>query len=156
MALNGLGEEKIQQPRPVTLARLNLPDLDTEYEIKVAAERIATTRVIRAGIDAWRAIGKAESFEGWRAIGAALAVGKCHALKVTGANAAWGRNYGRAFSDWNKNHGFGTMPKGTRSWAIALHENAKAIEASDHGKHKHRFSHEAYSQTGEPIPPHHF
>jgi hypothetical protein len=33
---------------------------------------------------------KAESFEGWRAIGAALAVGKALALRVTGANAAWG------------------------------------------------------------------
>src|SRR5271165_3137221 len=82
----------------------------------------------RAGVDAWQAIGKAESFEAWTAIGTALAIGKARALRVTGANAAWGRNYGREFSDWIKKHGFDAMPKGTRSWAIALHENAKAIE----------------------------
>jgi hypothetical protein len=72
---------------------------------------------------------KAESFEGWRAIGAALAVGKAHALRVTGANAAWGRNYSREFSDWIKRHGFDAMAKSVRSVAIELHENAKAIEA---------------------------
>jgi hypothetical protein len=83
---------------------------------------------VRQGLDAWRAIGKAESFDGWKAIGAALAVGKRHALKVTGANAAWGRNYSREFSDWMKHHGFDSMAKSVRSVAIELHENAKAIE----------------------------
>jgi hypothetical protein len=59
----------------------------------------------------------------------ALAVGKHHALKVTGANAAWGRNYSRAFSEWMKQHGFDKMAKSVRSVAIELHENANAIEA---------------------------
>jgi hypothetical protein len=52
-----------------------------------------------------------------------------YALRITGANAAWGRNYSRAFSDWIKQHGFDKMPAATRSVAIELHENANAIEA---------------------------
>jgi hypothetical protein len=59
--------------------------------------------------------------------GAALA-GKSHALRVTGANAAWGRNYSREFSEWMKRHGFDAMAKSVRSVAIELHENANAIE----------------------------
>ena len=51
------------------------------------------------------------------------------ALKVTGANAAWARNYGREFSDWIKHNGFDRMPAPTRSVAIELHENAEAIDA---------------------------
>ena len=46
--------------------------------------------MIRAGRDAWEAIGKAESFEAWKRIGAARAIGKAHALGVTGANSARG------------------------------------------------------------------
>ena len=65
--------------------------------MKEAAEQIATTRTIRAGRDAWAAVGKAENFKSWQRIGAALAIGKAHALRVTGANAAWGRNYSREF-----------------------------------------------------------
>jgi hypothetical protein len=52
-----------------------------------------------------------------------------HALKVTGANAAWGRNHSRAFSEWMKQHGFDKMAKSVRSVAVELHENASAIEA---------------------------
>jgi hypothetical protein len=63
-----------------------------------------------------------------RVVGAALSVGKQSALKVTGANAPWGLHYSREFGRWMKAHGFATMPKGTRSWAIALNENAEAIE----------------------------
>jgi hypothetical protein len=48
----------------------------------------------------------ARSDHGWKAIGAALAVGKAHALRVTGANAAWGRNYSHEFSQWLEHHGF--------------------------------------------------
>jgi hypothetical protein len=113
---------------PVTLARLNLPPASAE-EIKEEAERLATTRTIRRGRDCWNAIHKSESFEGWAAIGAALSIGKAHALRVTGANAAWGRNYSRAFSEWMKEYGFEKMAKSVRSVAIELHENAPAIEA---------------------------
>jgi hypothetical protein len=132
MALNLLGgEAKYKQPKPVTLPVLTLPDDEKEIEREVAeaAERLAQTKVIRAGLDAWKAIGKADSFEGWRTIGAALAVGKAHALKVSGANQAWGRGYSGAFSDWNKQHGFQRMPKSVRSVAIELHENFDAITA---------------------------
>jgi hypothetical protein len=127
--LNHLGEEKTHQPAPVALVKLHLPDIDTSVEIKEAAERIATTRIIRQGRDAWQAIGKTESFDAWKSIGAALAVGKRHALKVTGANPAWGRNYSREFGAWMKQHGFDSIVKSVRSVAIELHENANAIEA---------------------------
>jgi hypothetical protein len=96
---------------------------------KEAAERIAITRTIRAGLNAWQAINKAESFSSWKDISAALAVGKAHALRVSRANAAWGRNYSREFGKWLREYGFDRMPKSTRSVAIELHENAEAIEA---------------------------
>jgi hypothetical protein len=67
--------------------------------------------------------------ESWKLIGAALAVGKHHALNVTGANAAWGPNYSREFSNWLKQHGFDKMAKSVRSVAVELHENANAIAA---------------------------
>jgi len=83
--------------------------------------------VIRAGIDAWQAINKAESFEGWKAIGAALAISKRHALKVTSANGAWGRNYSREFGTWMKQHGFGFIRASDRSHAIELHETSSCF-----------------------------
>jgi hypothetical protein len=123
--INGYDEERAIPV--VTLPRLIfMADPDNPKE---AAERMATTRIIRAGRDAWQAINRAESFDGWKAIGAALAVGKAHALRVTGANAAWGRHYSREFGKWIKANGFERMPKSTRSVAIELHENANAIEA---------------------------
>jgi hypothetical protein len=112
-----------------TLPAFNLPDLDIEREAKEAAARVAERRIVRQGLDAWREINRAESFDGWKRIGAALAVEKCHALKVTQANAPWGRNYSREFGTWMKQHGFDAMAKSVRSVAIELHENAKAIEA---------------------------
>jgi hypothetical protein len=94
-----------------------------------AAEQLAATRTIRAGRNALEAITKAESYEAWKAIGAALAIGKAHALRVTGANAAWGSTYSRAFSCWIKEHGFGEMRPSDRSHAIELHENLAEITA---------------------------
>jgi hypothetical protein len=122
---NDAGHER--PVRPITLPRLIfMAEPDDPKEI---AERMATTRTIRAGLDAWNAIGKAESFESWKTIGAALAVGKAHALRTTGANRAWGQHYSREFGKWMKANGFDRMPKSTRSVAIELHENANAIEA---------------------------
>lgn len=114
--------------RPVTLPPVAIlgPDAET---LREHARRIGERRTIRAGVDTWAAINKAESFEGWKAIGAALAIGKAHALKVTQANAAWGRNYSREFCEWIKQHGFDKMAKSVRSAAIELHENHNAIEA---------------------------
>ena len=130
MALNSLGGEKQERVAPpVTLPRFDLADIDVEAEAREAAARVAERKVIRAGVDAWAAITKAESFEGWKAIGAALAVGKAHALRVTGANAPWGRTYSRVFGEWIKTHHFDRMVKSVRSVAIELHENISAIEA---------------------------
>jgi hypothetical protein len=120
---------KEQADKPITLPVIALADIDIEREAKDAAARVIERKVIRAGIDAWQAIGKAESFGAWKSIGAALCVGKAFALRTTGANAAWGRNYSRAFCDWLKAHGFDRMPKSVRSVAIELHENIHSIEA---------------------------
>src|SRR5215471_8513440 len=125
MAVSRLGDER--QLAPITLAKLNLA-VDDEREAKETAERIALVRTIRAGRDAWQAIGKAESFSAWQSIGAALAIGKAHSLKVTGANRAAGQHYCREFGKWVRKYGFDQMPKSSRSVAILLHENATAIE----------------------------
>jgi hypothetical protein len=122
-----LNSEKAE-PAPVSLPRFNLDDIDVEREAREAAERLAQRRVLRNGLDAWRAIGKAESLEAWLKIGAALHVGKLRAIRVTRSNSGWGAAYSREFGRWMREYGFGTMPKAVRSWAIALHENAKAIE----------------------------
>jgi hypothetical protein len=129
MPLNHVGGQVFRAPPPVTMPAVNLPSLDTKVIEAEAREAQARVRVIRAGRDAWEAINKAASFDGWKAIGAALAVGKAHALKVSGANQAWGRNYSREFSDWIKAHGFEKMPAATRSVAVELHEHAEAITA---------------------------
>ena len=113
---------------PVTLPKVKLAIFDIEAERKETAARIVEQRTVRLGCAAWAALGKAESFEAWRAIGAALTIGKAHALRVTNAPQAWGRNYSREFSEWIKTHGFDRMPKSVRSVAIELHENGKAID----------------------------
>jgi hypothetical protein len=115
--------------RPVTLPSVRLTELDVEAEARAAAAKVAERRVIRAGRDAWHEIGRAESFEAWCRIGAALAVGKAYALKATGANAPWGRNYSLAFSAWMQECGFGFMRPSDRSHAVELHENLRAITA---------------------------
>jgi hypothetical protein len=117
------------RPAPVSLPTIDIADIDIEREAKEAAAKVAERRIVRQGLDAWREINRAESFEGWRAIGAALHVGKLHALKITQANAPWGRNYSREFSAWMKAHGFGEMRASDRSHAIELHENFAAITA---------------------------
>src|SRR5262245_33840018 len=125
MAINGLGAEKRIPERPVpSLPTITLPDIDT-----AAAGAAKRRQIVRAGSDAWRLIDKSQSFDAWKKIGAALAVGKAHALDVTRANAAWGSAYSKVFSQWMQHHGFGQMPKSTRSVAIELHENIASIEA---------------------------
>jgi hypothetical protein len=118
-------------PKAVTLRALNLPSPDPEAEAAEAAEtakRAIVTKTIRQGRDAWEQIGNANSFSAWCRIGAALSVGKSRALKITGANAAWGQNYSREFGAWMKAHGFAAMRPSDRSHAITLHENLTAIE----------------------------
>src|SRR3974390_2422764 len=110
---------------PITLPSLKLPPVDSGYQ----AEQLAERRIIRMGLDAWRTITKAESFEAWKTIGAALAIGKAVALRATGANRAWGSRYSRVFCEWMKAHRFDSIPKSVRSVAIELHENIAAITA---------------------------
>src|SRR5262249_41542463 len=57
----------------------------------------------------------------------ALAIGKAHALRSTGANAAWGRTYSLAFSVWMKENGFASLPKSARSCAIEMAENSAEV-----------------------------
>jgi hypothetical protein len=121
---------KIARPTLPELSFLkNGPPVDTEPERRETAARFAEHRTIRSGLDAWAEINKAQSFEAWKRIGAALSVGKAHALRVTQANAPMGRWYSLAFSEWIKAHGFEKMPAATRSVAIELHEHAEAITA---------------------------
>ena len=127
--LMNLFAEELPQ-RPISMPRFNLPPLDLETEMREAAERVAERRVIRAGLEAWRAIGKAESFESWRAIGAALSIGKVRAQRIAGEADNWrDQNYIYEFGRWMRDHGFGDMPKSVRSVAIELHENIDAITA---------------------------
>ena len=127
MALNDLGEQIFE--RPVTLPRFNLPDIDDSEERKEQAARFAEARIVRAGRDAWRAIGRAESFDSWRAIGEALLVGKRRAQRIADEADGWReRNYIYEFGRWMREHGF-DMPKSVRSTAVELAENLPAIEA---------------------------
>ena len=118
MPLNHVGGQVFQAPPPPSRPPINLPDIDIELEAREAQARVAERRTIRRGLDALAAINKAESFDGWKAIGAALSIGKRHALKVTGAPAAWGRNYSLEFNLWVRQHGFdkalGTVASLTR------------------------------------------
>ena len=142
---------------PVTLPKLNLGDLDVEA-IEAEARQAATkVKTIRAGRDAWEAINKAQSFEGWKAIGAALAVGKAHALRVTGANAAWGRNYSREFNLWVRQHGFDKMPAAT---GASPSSSTSTPRRSPHGGTHYRSASASGSFTryrshvaGEPLQP---
>ena len=106
---------------PVTMPKIRLADLDDAAIAAEAAEAAAKIKTIRLGRDAWEAINKAESFEAWAyRIGPALAIGKAHALKVSGVNQAWGQHYSREFGAWIKSHGFERMAPSVRSAAIQL------------------------------------
>jgi hypothetical protein len=123
------GGEDRERPL-VTLPRISFlyqPDA-IEIEAAEAAAKVGRERTIRAGLDAWASIQKAESFDGWKRIGAALAIGRTHALRLTGANRPMGRTYSLAFNSWIREHRFDSMAKPVRSWALALNENLDAIE----------------------------
>jgi hypothetical protein len=109
--------EGSHENKPVTLPVFQFKEFDREAVAKKA--RIGT-RTIKAGLAAWEAIGEANRFENWKRIGAALAIGKTYTLRVTGANAAWGKTYRSVFGQWMKNRGFGSMRPSERSYAIAF------------------------------------
>ncbi len=120
--------------RPITLPRFDIPDIiDTEREQKEAAKRFAEYRVVKEGLARWQTIAEANSFEAWKAIGRALLIGKRHVMKTTGANAAWGSRYSKAFGSWMIEHHFDSMPAGTRSNAITLAEHEQEIVAWRNG-----------------------
>jgi len=92
-----LGEEIFE--RPITLPVFKVARHDEAAERREIAERFAQQRVIRAGLDAWRLIGRAESFDSWKAIGAALAIGKAYAQRIADDGQTWReRNYIYALS----------------------------------------------------------
>jgi hypothetical protein len=120
-------------PVPVALPALEFlkkgPPVDEESERRETATKFLEARTIKAGVECWQAIGRAESFDAWVKIGKALQIGRDHSLKATGANRPMGQIYCKAFSAWIAKHGFDRMPKSTRSVAIELAENIEAIEA---------------------------
>lgn len=118
-------------PPPIALPKLvylnQAPLDDTREKAAEMAAQFNEKRIIRRGVDAWAVVKKAESFDGWKAIGAALAIGRNHALRASGAAAPIGQNYSRAFSQWLDRTGFPQMPKPLRSWALDLDQNILAI-----------------------------
>ena len=114
--------------KPVTLPVLNFKNGNIEQETNEDQRHRDTIRTIKAGREAWATLSKANNFESWKRIGAALAVGKNHALRVTQSNAPWGSAYSREFGHWMKEHGFSAMRPSDRSVAIELVENLAAIE----------------------------
>jgi hypothetical protein len=113
----------------VTLPKFTLPEIDIERETREAAARVAERKFIRAGLDAWRALGKADSYESWKAISAALSIGRAFALRSTGANRPEGQIYCKAFSRWINEHGFAAMQKSVRSTYLELHTHINEITA---------------------------
>lgn len=132
MALNDLGGEKrtpMAERAPVTLPAVSLPpddDKEIEREVAEAAARVAQTRIIKAGLDAWRLTQKSASFENWMIIGKALQVGRNAATCATGATT--GARYSKTFYSWANERGFGGMSKADRWSACDLVENIDALE----------------------------
>ena len=131
MSLKRWADEVVRPAVPVALPRLaflNSTPLDDGKELAVElATQFNEKRIIRRGVDAWAVVKKAESFEGWKAIGAALAIGRKHALETSGASAAIGRRYSAAFSAWLDQTGFPQMSKPLRSWTLDLNQNILAV-----------------------------
>jgi hypothetical protein len=117
-------------PKPVTVAPIKLRAVPhDERDIKLQAQRLLEVRTVKAGAQAWQAITTVETFDSWKKIGAALHVGKQHALVLTGANRPWGSNYSRALCEWMKANHFDRMPSSLRSVAIEMHEHIAEITA---------------------------
>jgi len=125
--LNFVGDERAATPITLPQFTIMAEALPDDNSAKAAA--IVKLRIIRAGRDAWQEIAKSESFEAWVQIGAALVIGKQHALRLSRGNAPWGRNYCREFAAWAAQMGFAPMRASDRSYAIALSENLGSITA---------------------------
>jgi hypothetical protein len=118
-------------PAHVTLPTVPWLDKARQHDAQIvqeAKESFSEQRIVRAGIEAWATVAKSESLECWKAIGAALSIGRRHALRVSGSNAPIGRRYAYAFCEWAKLHGFGKMDKQTRSVVLDFYGHIDAIE----------------------------
>ena len=133
--LSRLGAELLvdnRPPVPVTVPALEFlkaPLVDDGAERREVADKFAEYRIVRAGVECWQAIGRAESFEAWVKIGKALQIGRDYSLKTTGANRPMGQTYCKAFSAWIDQHGFCGIEKSVRSAVLDLVEHLAEIEA---------------------------
>ena len=101
--LNRRGGELIdlkeRPPPPVTVPEVTFlttgPPVDDEPERREVAAKFLEARTVKAGVECWQAIGRAESFEAWVKIGKALQIGRDHSLKATGANRPMGQSIAR-------------------------------------------------------------
>lgn len=119
--------DHVAAPAPVTLAPLRWLRRPELVEIAEPAARLAETRTIKAGIDAWGRVGGRATFDDWCQVGAALLIGRKHALALSGAARPIGRRYSLAFSTWLTKHGFGAMEPSVRSAALDLAEHLDTI-----------------------------
>lgn len=125
--LNDLGsEKKVPDRSPITLPKLTLTDIDIETEAREAAQRVREHRIVRIGLDCWRAIGKVETFQNWVCIAGALRIGRDFARKSTGKKA--GREYWNAFSTWLNAHHFDGIDKQQRCAILQMIEHLPEIE----------------------------
>jgi hypothetical protein len=129
-AFNAYARIDQELPAKPTLPQYTFREIDTGKEAEEAAARAADVRTIRAGRDAWRAIGEAETYERYKAIAAALVIGRDFALRSSGANSTNGRLYTLALKDWlDQNFGRARpMPKQFRYYCFQLHEHLTEIE----------------------------
>jgi hypothetical protein len=94
-----------------------------------AAEQLAAVHVLRLGRDAWEAVRKSASFDNWAKVAAALAQGRDHSMRVSGANRPAGQTYCRAMHKWCVEFGFAGMANNLRSHAIEMHSHIDEIRA---------------------------
>jgi hypothetical protein len=125
IALGRLGEER--ELVPVTLPKLAL--LDAQQPDNDTATRFAEYRTIKAGAAAWEAVQKSGSFDNWEKVAAALARGRDHSMRVSGANRPAGQTYCQAMNQWCAEHGFAGMAKSLRSNAIEMHSHIDEIRS---------------------------
>ena len=118
---------EIVEVAPVTLPGLSclkepLVDDGAEAERREIAQKFATARTIKAGLDAWNNLSRCCTPAAHRTIGAALAKGREHILHVTGQTDTCGGRYTKEFGRWFHDRGFSGMSKSQRAWTLALYD----------------------------------
>jgi hypothetical protein len=125
--MNGLGERSDAVRNLVTLPPLDFMNHGYVPVDTAQIDHFATVKLIRRGRDAWVNIGRANGLEAWRSIGAALAVGRSYALRMSNCEDINAHLYRRTFSKWLGQHGFNAMPLGVRHWALQLHDAGEPL-----------------------------